>query len=237
MITIRPSNERGTANLGWLKARHSFSFSSYQDPRHMGHSALRVINQDSIAAGGGFGQHGHDNMEILTYVLSGTLTHQDTLGNRAEIQAGEFQLMSAGTGIQHSELNRYPQPIELLQIWLFPNVRNAEPRYAQKTFANAPGLVRIAAADGEDDNALPIRQDASIYRGQLALAATQDYAVGEGRSVWIQVISGSISVNNRVLVAGDGAAISAETTLTLSGLSGRADDAGSSSEFLFFDLP
>lgn len=229
MITIRPNEARGQGHFGWLEARYSFSFSSYQDPQHMGLSALRVINQDRIAVGGGFGKHGHDNMEILTYVLSGTLTHQDTLGNRADIPAGEFQLMSAGTGIQHSESNRYDQPIELLQIWLLPNVRNLSPRYAQKAFAQASGLVRIAAPEGEDDNALAIRQDASIYRGQLAQGVSTKHALSTSRSAWIQVIRGSITANDHPLAVGDGAAISAENLITLTGLS--------DSEFLVFDLP
>lgn len=229
MIQIRPSEERGQANLGWLQARHTFSFSSWQDPRYMGVSALRVINQDIVAPHKGFGQHPHDNMEILTYVLRGRLQHTDTLGNREEITAGELQLMSAGTGIQHSEINPGDEPLELLQIWLYPNVKNAAPRYAQKTFPRLGGLHRVVAPEGQDAEALPIRQDASIYRGLLAAGEVTNHPLASGRSAWLQVISGSVQLNNRLLQAGDGAEASQETLLQL--------EAVSATEFLLFDLP
>ncbi len=229
MIRIHPNEERGQVEHGWLSARHSFSFSSWYDPRHMGVSALRVINQDIVAAHKGFGQHPHDNMEILTYVLRGRLQHTDTLGNRAEIRAGELQLMSAGTGIQHSEVNPGDEPLELLQIWLFPNVRDAAPRYAQKTFPHLTGLQRVVAPEGEDAEALPIRQDASIYRGELEAGEVTNHHLDDGRSAWLQVISGSVQLNNRLLQPGDGAEVRAESQLQL--------EAVSSTEFLLFDLP
>lgn len=229
MITVRPDAERGQGHFGWLRARYSFSFSSYYDPRHMGVSALRVINQDIVSGKSGFGQHGHDNMEILTYVLRGTLSHRDTLGNIADINAGEFQLMSAGTGIEHSEMNRGEQPVELLQIWLLPNVRNPEPRYAQKSFPRTPGLQRIVAPDGVDADALPIRQDATIYRGILEDNGSLSHSPNPGRTGWVQVISGLLHLNGVRLEAGDGAAVREETNLEF-----LAEQA---SEFLYFDLP
>lgn len=229
MIRIHPGEERGQADFGWLQARHSFSFGSWHDPRHMGVSALRVINQDIVAARQGFGLHPHDNMEILTYILRGRLQHTDTLGNRAEITAGEFQLMSAGTGIRHSEINPGDEPVELLQIWLYPNQQDAEPRYAQQAFPRLAGLQRVVAPEGEDAEALPIRQDASIYRGLLASGEVTNHHLADGRSAWIQIISGSLQVNNRLLQAGDGAEIRQEAMLQL--------EAVNTSEFLLFDLP
>lgn len=229
MIRIHPSEERGQADHGWLRARHSFSFGSWHDPRHMGSSALRVINQDVVAAQTGFGMHPHDNMEILTYILRGRLQHTDTLGNRAEIKAGEFQLMSAGTGIRHSEVNPGDEAVELLQIWLFPNVRDADPRYAQKEFTRVPGLQRVVAPEGVDAEALPIRQDASIYRGLLAAGEVTNHHLAAGRTAWLQVISGSLQVDNRLLQPGDGAEIRDNTCLQL--------EAVAASEFLLFDLP
>jgi len=229
MIRIHPAEERGQADHGWLQARHSFSFGGWYDPRHMGVSALRVINQDIVAPRQGFGLHPHDNMEILTYVLRGRLQHTDTLGNRAEITAGEFQLMSAGTGIRHSEMNPGEEPVELLQIWLFPNVRDAAPRYAQKRFPRLPGLQRVVAPEGVDAEALPIRQDAGIHRGLLAAGEVTNHHLGDGRRAWVQVISGRLQADNHLLRPGDGAEISATTCLQLEAL----DD----SEFLLFDLP
>lgn len=229
MIRIRPSNERGNGSFGWLQARYTFSFSSWHHPRHMGHSVLRVLNQDIVSGQSGFGQHAHDNMEILTYVLRGTLSHQDTLGNRADIRAGEFQLMSAGTGIQHSEFNHGAEPVELLQIWLHPSQRGLPPRYAQKDFPRQQGLQRVVAPEGSDDDALPIRQDASIWRGLLAAGSEAGHELAAGRSAWLQVISGRLRLGNHMLDAGDGAAISAERLLAIA--------AESDSEFLLFDLP
>lgn len=229
MIRIHRSDARGQVNHGWLQARHSFSFGSWHDPRHMGVSALRVINQDVIAPHQGFGTHPHDNMEILTYVLRGRLRHADTLGNAAEITAGEFQLMSAGTGIRHSEVNAGDEPVELLQIWLFPDVQDAIPRYAQKRFARQPGLHCVVAPEGEDADALPLRQDARIHRGLLDAGQSLTYTLAAGRTIWLQLISGSLQVENQLLQAGDGAEVRT--------LPGCRLDALSNSEFLLFDLP
>lgn len=229
MITLRPEATRGRANHGWLQARHSFSFSSWQDPRYMGHSALRVINQDIVAGQTGFGQHPHANMEILTYVLRGTLSHRDTLGNTEDITAGEFQLMSAGSGIAHSEMNRYDEPVELLQIWLYPDRDGLPPRYAQRRFPREPGLQCVVAPEGSGEDALAIRQDARIHRGLLAAGDTVTHRQAPGRAGWLQLISGDIRLGGHALHAGDAAAIDNETLLAIS--------ADSDSEFLLFDLP
>lgn len=229
MIRIHRSDDRGQINHGWLQARHSFSFGNWHDPRHMGVSALRVINQDIIAPHQGFGTHPHDNMEILTYVLRGRLRHTDTLGNTAEIAAGEFQLMSAGTGIRHSEVNTGNESVELLQIWLFPDVQDAAPRYTQKCFARQPGLQCVAAPEGEDAEALPLRQDARIHRGLLAASLALTSTLAAGRTAWLQLISGSLQIENQLLQAGDGVEIR-----QLPGFSLVAID---DSEFLLFDLP
>lgn len=228
MISKRNSEDRGHAGFGWLDTWHTFSFSSYQDPRHMGVSALRVINQDIINARTGFPAHSHDNMEILTYVLRGAVSHRDSMGNEARVPAGEFQLMSAGTGVTHSEYNLDSEPLELLQIWLFPNVENADPRYQQKRFADdVSGLQLVVSPDGADDS-LEIRQDARIYRGQVK--SGQDVAhTLSGRAGYVQVIRGEITVNGTILQDGDGAEIGQETRLEFS--------AHKDSEFLFFDLP
>lgn len=229
MLHRRPAEERGLFTQGWLDARYSFSFANYVDRRHMGVSALRVINHDRIAPGGGFGRHGHDNMEILTYVISGTLTHADTLGHRETLSAGEFQLMSAGTGIEHSEINAHPETIELLQIWLYPNQRHLPPRYAQRTFPDQVGLRCIAAPDEAGLDALPLRQDARIYRGQLPAGASFTHDLAPGRHVWLQMIRGDVQVNDQHLGAGDGLHAQDEPQL--------AFNASADAEFLLFDLP
>ncbi len=227
MIQVRKSEDRGHAQHGWLDSRHTFSFASYQDPRHMGVSALRVINQDVVKAGSGFGAHSHDNMEILSYVLRGALSHRDSMGNEEKIPAGEFQLMSAGTGVTHSEYNKEDSDAEFLQIWLFPNVRNAEPRYQQKAFSDVNGLQLVVSPTGENGS-LEIRQDARIYRGSLSAGAEARHEL-IGKNAWVQVIRGEIRVNDVILQAGDGAQLSAETAAEIV--------AHSDTEFLFFDLP
>lgn len=226
MITIRKSDDRGHARFGWLDTWHTFSFSSYQDPRFMGISALRVINQDVIAPHTGFPAHGHDNMEILTYVLRGAVSHRDSMGNEQKVPAGEFQLMSAGTGVTHSEYNRESEPLELLQIWLYPNVRNSEPGYQQKRFADAEGLQLVVSPDGADGS-LVIRQDARIWRGHLSAGTSASHTLA-GRTAWIQVIKGQLHANGELLQEGDGAEVS-DATIELLALTGT--------EFLLFDLP
>ncbi len=227
MITVRKSADRGHVSFGWLNAKHSFSFGSYHDPRHMGHSALRVINQDIVKAGTGFPPHGHDNMEILTLVLRGAITHRDSMGNEARLPAGEFQLMSAGTGVTHSEYNREADTLELLQIWLYPDVENAEPRYQQKRFPEADGLQLVVSPDGEHDSLL-IRQQARIHHGRFKAAQDAVHTL-VGKNAWVQLITGEIVVNDSLLQDGDGAAITQEGLLRIR--------ANRDSEFLLFDLP
>lgn len=227
MITLRKSEDRGHARFGWLDTWHSFSFASYHDPRFMGVSALRVINQDSVAPHSGFPAHAHDNMEILTYVLRGTISHRDSMGNEQRVPAGEFQLMSAGTGITHSEFNREAEPLEFLQIWLYPNVENSEPGYQQKRFADQDGLQLVVSPDGESGS-LVIRQNARIWRGRLA-SATGVTQVLRGNSAWIQMVHGQLHVDGELLQAGDGAAIRLLTQVELLALT--------DSEFLLFELP
>jgi redox-sensitive bicupin YhaK (pirin superfamily) len=227
MITLRKSTDRGHANLDWLDSWHTFSFASYQDPRFVNSSSLRVINQDIVKSGSGFPPHAHDNMEILTYVLRGAISHRDSMGNEARVAAGEFQLMSAGTGVTHSEYNRDADTLELLQIWLFPNQRNTEPGYQQKHFADKEGLQLIASAEGHDGS-LHIRQNTSIWRGQLRAGMEIDYSLA-GSTVWLQQIKGEIALNDEILLPGDGAEVTLVKSLSLR--------AHSDSEFIVFDLP
>jgi redox-sensitive bicupin YhaK (pirin superfamily) len=227
MIQIRKSETRGHAGFSWLDTYHTFSFSSWQDPRHMGVSALRVINQDTVKPATGFPMHGHDNMEILTYVLRGAISHRDSMGNQARVSAGEFQLMSAGTGVTHSEYNMGAADLELLQIWLFPNVQDAEPTYQQKRFDAAEGLQLVVSPDGADDS-LRIRQDARIYRGQLKAGQTVTHTL-TGRASYMQVIKGEVRLNDNILQAGDGAETDNSAALVFT--------ASSDTEFLLFDLP
>lgn len=227
MITVRKSDDRGHAFHGWLNARHSFSFARYYDPKHMGHSALRVINQDIVHAGTGFSAHPHDNMEILTFVLRGAITHRDSMGNEARLPAGEFQLMSAGTGVTHSEMNRDNEELELLQIWLLPNEENAEPRYQQKRFPEVEGLQLVVSADGADDSLL-IRQNARIWHGRLK-AGQEAPAQFSGQHGWLQMIRGELALDDNILQAGDGAAVSGQPHAMIR--------THTDSEFLLFDLP
>lgn len=228
MITVRRSEERGHADLGWLDTRHTFSFSSYQDPRYMGVSVLRVINQDIVAPGTGFPPHRHDNMEILTYVLRGAVSHRDSMGNEVRVTAGELQLMSAGTGVTHSEYNREHEPLELLQIWLYPNATNTEPSYQQKRFPEVETLQLVVSPDGANDS-LRIRQKARIWRGHLPAGDSAEHRL-EGKHAWVQQIRGSLDLDDAtVLHDGDGAELREEPVLSFR--------ARSDSEFLLFDLP
>jgi redox-sensitive bicupin YhaK (pirin superfamily) len=228
MIIVRRSEERGHAATGWLDTRHTFSFASYQDPQHMGVSVLRVINQDIVAPGTGFAPHRHDNMEILTHVLRGAVSHRDSMGNEVKVEAGEFQLMSAGTGVTHSEYNRGSEELELLQIWLYPNAHNTEPGYQQKRFPDVETLQLVVSPDGANDS-LRIRQKARIWRGHLAAGQHAEHRL-EGKNGWVQMIRGSLGLDaTTTLHDGDGAAIHAEPVLTF--------HAQAESEFLLFDLP
>lgn len=229
MINIRKSEERGHANHGWLVTQHTFSFSDYYDPDFMGFKALRVINEDVIAPTKGFGTHPHDNMEILTYILDGTLEHKDTMGNHSQITKGEFQLMTAGTGVKHSEFNpSKKEEVHLLQIWITPDKKGHTPEYQQKSFAShKQGLKLVVSPDGKEGS-LKIHQNARIYLGRFEKGEKSEISLAEGRHGWIQVVKGGVTLNGAVLTAGDGASVSNEKKLALIPADGT--------EFLFFDL-
>lgn len=230
MLDIRRSEDRGHANHGWLDTRYTFSFSNYHDPAHMGFRALRVINEDFIAPGRGFGTHGHEDMEILSYPLAGELAHRDSLGSGGSLKHGEVQFMSAGTGIRHSEVNPSAETTtHMLQIWLLPNRNGLDPKYEQKQFPiqTLPDhLHLIASRDGRDGSFL-IRSDAEVYAGKL-LAGTQFRQPLAGKNGWIQVASGKVAVNGQPLEPGDGVAITDEDSVRI----GASTDA----EILLFDL-
>lgn len=212
MIEIRPSEKRGKANHGWLRSRHSFSFADYYDPKFMGVSDLRVINDDWVKGGAGFGAHPHRDMEIISYVLEGAIAHKDTLGNHSELRAGEIQVMSAGSGVTHSEFNASPtDSLKFLQIWIMPNEKNGEPSYAQQDFANSQGITLLVSPDGREGS-LRIRQDASIYKVKLkGQSATFD--TESNRIYYLQVAKGAVNINGKSLSTGDGAVMQAEDRL------------------------
>ena len=231
MIIKRPSSERGQGRASWLESRHSFSFADYYDPKHMGFGALRVINEDHIAPGGGFPTHGHRDMEILTYVLRGALAHKDSLGNGSTIKPGDVQLMHAGTGIQHSEFNASDsEPVHSLQIWLLPDRSGHEPGYQQKGFppADGDGNLRLIASRAGKDGSLVIHQDAAIYAGKLRKGERAELVLEPGRRAWVQVARGTVAANGTPLDAGDGAAVTDEREISLI--------ADADAEFLLFDL-
>ncbi|GAA5497039.1 quercetin 2,3-dioxygenase [Rubritalea halochordaticola] len=230
-ITIRRSEERGHANHGWLDSYHSFSFARYYDPAHMGFRSLRVINQDVVAPGGGFPTHPHDNMEIFSYVLRGALSHEDSMGNRKTLHPGEIQLMSAGSGITHSEFNHSSSdPVELLQIWLTPTERNLTPSYTEwkpnEEQTNASKTLLISP-DGREHSAT-IHQDALIYRVQLKAGESVPHELTEGRGAWLQLIKGELKFNDTLLHPGDAASTEDPGTIQLSAIS--------DAEALLFDL-
>lgn len=231
MIRLRRSDDRGHFDHGWLQTYHTFSFSRYYDPRHMGFRSLRVMNEDWIAPGQGFGTHGHDNMEIVTYVLGGALAHRDSLGSGDVLHPGELQRMTAGTGITHSEFNASPsEPVHLYQIWLLPEHQGLEPSYEQKTFPQAErhNRLRLVASPDGRDGSLTIRQDARLYLGSLDPEQELTYALDGRRHAWLQILSGSVALNGKDLSAGDGAAVSEEPVLAIR--------ANRPSEALLFDL-
>jgi redox-sensitive bicupin YhaK (pirin superfamily) len=221
LITIRRAADRGRTRISWLDSRHTFSFGEYQDPKHMGFRALRVINEDHVEPGGGFAKHGHRDMEIVTYVLRGALAHEDSLGTGSTIRPGELQRMSAGTGIQHSEFNASQQEgVHFLQIWILPNATGIAPSYEQREFAAAErqGRLRLVASPDGANGALTLRQDARIYATQLAPGDEVHLPIAAGRGAWVQVASGALRVNGERLVAGDGAAIEDTAALDIEAL-------------------
>jgi quercetin 2,3-dioxygenase len=228
MITIRAANDRGHANFGWLDSYHSFSFGSYHDPQHMGFRALRVINEDWIAAGQGFPTHPHRDMEILTYVLAGSLSHRDSMGNSATVRPNELQRMTAGTGITHSEYSDAESETHLLQIWILPDQNGLTPSYEEAAFPieTRQGNWRLLAGRGE--GAVMLHQDVDLYATVLATGDQQPFSLRPGRHAWLQVTQGKVSLNGLSLEAGDGAAVSHETQLEI--------QAQSDAELLLFDL-
>jgi redox-sensitive bicupin YhaK (pirin superfamily) len=232
MIEIRRSDERGHANLGWLDSRFSFSFADYYDPKHMGFRSLRVINDDKVAGGAGFGMHPHQDMEIITYMLDGSLAHKDSMGNGSTIRPGEVQRMTAGTGIRHSEFNPSDETAHLLQIWLLPRERGLKPSYDQKFFpgeAKAGKLALIASPDGRDGS-MRIEQDATLYASWLTTGESVRHELAPGRHAWLQVARGTLKLGDNTLHQGDGAAVSDEAAVVIEG---QTDEGA---EFLLFDL-
>lgn len=231
MIKIRRANERGHADHGWLDTYHSFSFADYYDPRFMGFRDLRVMNEDFIAADQGFPKHGHRDMEIITYVISGELSHRDSMGNGETIHPHEVQRMTAGTGVLHSEYSSPTDRTHLLQIWILPEKQNLRPSYEQKFFTpeEKQGKLRLVASRGGDDGSVTINQDVRLYASILGKDENVSLELADGRHAWVQVISGSLDVNGETLNPGDGAAISEENLLNVKALE-------KGSEFLLFDL-
>jgi redox-sensitive bicupin YhaK (pirin superfamily) len=231
MIRVRKASERGHFDHGWLDTYHTFSFSRYYDPRHMGFRALQVINEDRVQPGRGFGTHPHEDMEIVTFVLAGALAHKDSLGTGSAIRPGELQRMTAGTGITHSEFNpSQTEPVHLYQIWLLPQREGLEPSYEQKAFSEEErhNRLRLVASPDGEEGSLTIRQDARLYLATLDEGQEVSKDLPPGRHAWLQVLRGKLSLNGQAISAGDGAAVSEESALAI-----RAD---SPSEILLFDL-
>ena len=230
MISIRRSGERGFADHGWLQSHHTFSFANYYDPSHMGVSSLRVINDDVVAPGRGFGAHSHQDMEIISYVKKGRIQHKDSEGNMRVLPAGEFQLMSAGSGITHSEYNpSLEETLEFLQIWIMPDQYGIEPGYQQKQFGTEAGLNLVASPDGREQS-LKIQQDAYLYHLLLEEQQSQAMAVAAGRAVYLHHIGGLLQLDDERLRPGDGATIKSVDTVNFQA-------AGEKVEALVFDLP
>ena len=232
MITLRPAEERGQADYGWLHTRYTFSFSDYYDPKHVHFRDLRVINEDHVDPGHGFGTHPHRDMEIITYVLDGALAHKDSMGTGSTIRPGEVQRMSAGTGVMHSEFNHSPsEEVHLLQIWILPERKGITPSYEQKEFPREGKLnrLRLVASPGGEEGSVTIHQDARLYASILEQGKTVRHELPSGRYAWLQVARGEVSLNGTALKAGDGAAVERESALEITGQA-------PSSEFLLFDL-
>ena len=231
MIVVRDRGRRGRTQLGWLDSRHTFSFGDYHDPNHMGFRSLRVINDDRVIPGAGFGTHGHRDMEIVTVVLAGALAHKDSLGNGSTIRPGDVQRMSAGTGITHSEVNASTaEPVHFLQIWIVPEVRGLPPGYEQRQFATDErrDRFRLVADRRGTDGALTVHQDVRLFAASLTAGTTLTQPLAAGRHAWLQVAGGVVALEGDELREGDGAAIAGETSVTLATTTGA--------ELLLFDL-
>ena len=230
MITLSPATDRGHTDIGWLNSHHTFSFGEYYDPAHMGFRSLRVINDDRVAAGGGFPTHAHADMEILSYVLEGALEHRDSIGTGSVIRPGDVQRMTAGTGVRHSEFNASKtEGVHFLQIWIVPDRRGHAPGYEQKSFTEADrrGRLRLVASPDGRDGTVTLHQDVALYAGMLDEGQRAELALAAGRHAWIHVARGATTVNGKRLAEGDGAALSDERIVTLEGHGG---------EVLIFDL-
>ena len=230
MITVRRADDRGHFDHGWLNTYHTFSFADYHDPRFMGFRALRVINDDRVAPGQGFGEHRHRDMEIVSYVLEGALAHRDSMGNSGVIRPGDVQRMSAGTGVQHSEFNgSRTDPVHFLQIWILPEIPGSPPGYEQKTFPpeTRRGKLRLVGSPDGREGSLTVGQDVAIYASVLETGEEVQHRLAPGRHAWLQVAEGALELNGHRLEEGDGAAVTDEDEL---------DIAGKGSEFLLFDL-
>jgi redox-sensitive bicupin YhaK (pirin superfamily) len=231
MLTLRPAGERMHTRIGWLDSRHSFSFAEHYDPRHMGFRALRVINEDRVAPGQGFGTHPHRDMEILSYVLEGALMHQDNMGTGSIIKPGDVQRMTAGTGVLHSEANASErEPVHFLQIWLLPDRSGLKPSYEQRAFPpeTRKGQLTLVGSRDARDGSVTINQDVDLYAAALDAGNSVSHALKSGRHAWMQITRGAVQVNGSALRAGDGAAISEETAVQI--------EASVPSELLLFDL-
>jgi quercetin 2,3-dioxygenase len=232
MLEVRRSADRGYFDHGWLKSFHSFSFADYYDPDWVGYGPLRVINDDRVAPGQGFGKHGHRDMEIITYILAGRLEHRDSMGNGSVIRVGDVQRMSAGTGVTHSEFNpSSTEEVHLLQIWILPEAQRLAPGYEQKHFSAADkrGRLRLIASHDGAEGSVVVHQEARVYAGLFDGAERADLQLSPGRRAWVQVARGTLAVNDTQLAAGDGARSAAPARLTLHG--------GADAEVLVFDLP
>lgn len=231
MINVRKANDRGHANHGWLDTYHTFSFAGYVDRDHVQFRSLRVMNEDRVAPGQGFGTHPHKDMEIVTYVLEGALEHKDSMGNGEVLRPGEFQRMTAGTGITHSEFNpSADEPVHLYQIWLFPDRKGHTPSYEQKRFPDEQlsNRLRVVASPDAEDGSLMIHQDAKVFLSKLDAGAVVEHPLGESRHAWLQVLRGKVTLNGQSLATSDGAAVSEERMLKI--------EADKDAEIMLFDL-
>ena len=230
MIKIRNGNERGHADHGWLDSYHTFSFADFYDPEHMGFRSLRVINEDRVAGGKGFGRHPHQDFEIVSYVISGALKHEDSMGHAAVMKPGDVQRISAGTGIAHSEFNNSPaEPVHFLQIWLLPSRKGFAPSYAQESFADASSnALTLACSPDGGSKSIKINQDVNLFIGKLAAKGKVNYPMRARRHAWVQLIDGDLNVNGAKLSSGDGASLDDENEIRFESAKGA--------HFLLFDL-
>jgi redox-sensitive bicupin YhaK (pirin superfamily) len=229
MITVRKSEDRGHVDHGWLKTHHTFSFGDYYDPKHNNFLHLRVINEDFVDPGQGFGSHPHRDMEIITYIVEGELEHKDSMGTGSVIKRGDIQAMSAGTGVFHSEFNpSKTKAVHLLQIWVLPEKKDLKPEYQQKHFSDSEKKNKLCELIGDGESSIKVHQDVKLFASLLDKNKTAEYRLASGRFGWLQVISGSIDLNGVILLEGDAAAVSKETLLSI--------EAKELTEFLLFDL-